>query len=199
MQENKTSDHSLSFEYNQITDEIFIGTNMCCAAHFKKELLAKGITADISVEGEKVDAPFGVEFFSWIPVRDHTPPTRDQMHLGTSVLDKLVKMKKKIYVHCQHGHGRAPTLVAAYFINCGMSTDEALSFIKSKRPSIHLDETQVDTLREFEKFVVGTLYKCEECGLKYRDKEWAKKCMAWCGENKSCNLEIISHAEGVEE
>ena len=38
------------------------------------------------------------------------------------------------------------------------------------------------------------LYQCEECGLKYDDKEWAEKCEAWCKKYKSCNLEIIDHA-----
>lgn len=38
------------------------------------------------------------------------------------------------------------------------------------------------------------LYKCEECGLKYTNKEWAEKCEAWCKKYKSCNLEIIDHA-----
>lgn len=38
------------------------------------------------------------------------------------------------------------------------------------------------------------LYKCEECGLLYFDKEIAEKCQAWCSEHKSCNLEIIKHA-----
>jgi len=37
------------------------------------------------------------------------------------------------------------------------------------------------------------LYQCEECGFKYEDKEWAKKCEVWCREHKSCNLEIIKH------
>lgn len=40
-----------------------------------------------------------------------------------------------------------------------------------------------------------TLYQCEECGLKYENKEIAEKCQAWCKEHKSCNLEIIKHAE----
>ncbi len=40
-----------------------------------------------------------------------------------------------------------------------------------------------------------TLYRCEECGFHYSDKEWAEKCEAWCKENHSCNIEIISHAE----
>ena len=39
-----------------------------------------------------------------------------------------------------------------------------------------------------------TLYICEECGLAYKEKEWAEKCQKWCRENKSCNLEITSHA-----
>lgn len=39
------------------------------------------------------------------------------------------------------------------------------------------------------------LYQCEECSLKYVEKEWAEKCEAWCKENKSCNLDIIQHAK----
>ncbi len=38
------------------------------------------------------------------------------------------------------------------------------------------------------------LYQCEECGLKYESKEIAEKCQAWCGEHKSCNLDIIKNA-----
>lgn len=39
------------------------------------------------------------------------------------------------------------------------------------------------------------LYECSECHLEYQDKKWAEKCEAWCREHKSCNLEIIAHAE----
>lgn len=38
------------------------------------------------------------------------------------------------------------------------------------------------------------LYKCPECGLEYKEKEWAEKCEAWCKKHKSCNLEITKHA-----
>lgn len=41
----------------------------------------------------------------------------------------------------------------------------------------------------------ATYYRCEECGLLYADREIAEKCQAWCAEHKSCNLEIIKHAE----
>lgn len=38
------------------------------------------------------------------------------------------------------------------------------------------------------------VFACPECGLAYKDAQWAKKCAAWCKEHKSCNLEIIKHA-----
>ena len=60
-------------------------------------------------------------------------------------------MKKKIYVHCKNGHGRAPTLVAAYFVTQGMSTDEAFAFIKKRRSTIHPNKQQVASVKEFEK------------------------------------------------
>ncbi len=39
------------------------------------------------------------------------------------------------------------------------------------------------------------IYICNECGFKYKDKEWAQKCMGWCRKYKSCNIEITKHAE----
>lgn len=41
------------------------------------------------------------------------------------------------------------------------------------------------------------LYECPECHLKYKQKEWAEKCEAWCKEHQSCNLEITAHAMRV--
>lgn len=49
----------------------------------------------------------------------------------------------------------------------------------------------VNKLKQGEKI----LYQCGECGLKYADKAIAEKCEAWCRKHKSCNLEIIKHAE----
>ena len=37
-------------------------------------------------------------------------------------------------------------------------------------------------------------YQCEECGFRYEEQAWAKKCEAWCKEHKSCNVEITSSA-----
>lgn len=138
-------------EYNYIADGIYIGTNQCCQIHFDEKLKKEGITADISLEEERIDTPFGVEFYIWIPVKDYSAPTKDQLDFGVSLLEKLVSLKKKVYVHCKNGHGRAPTLVAAYFIKQGKNFDEAIAFIKAKRSSIHLQNIQKEALTEFSK------------------------------------------------
>lgn len=135
------------FEYNYITDGIYIGTNQCCQTHFDEELKKEGITADISLEKNRLDAPFGVDFYVWIPVENHTAPKHDQLEFGTSVLEKLISMGKKVYVHCKNGHGRAPTLVAAYLVKKGKSPEESIAFIKSKRPAIHLQDAQIEALK----------------------------------------------------
>lgn len=138
-------------EYNYVADGIYIGTNQCCQEHFDKRLRNEGIEADISLEEKRIDTPFGVTYYIWIPIKNRTAPTQEQLEFGVSALERFISMKKKIYIHCQNGHGRAPTMVAAYLIKKGKSVDEAIDFIKTKRPSVHLEEVQKESLVEFSK------------------------------------------------
>lgn len=134
-------------EYSKITKNIYVGTNMCCQNHFDEMLLKKeGIEADVSLEKERIDHPFGVSFYLWLPIEDTQAPTQEQFEVGISFLEKLINLDKKVYVHCQNGHGRAPTLVAAYFIKQGKTIKEAISFFKTKRPSVHLSKIQKQAL-----------------------------------------------------
>ncbi len=137
-------------EYSYITDGIYIGTNQCCQAHFNEALKKDGMTADISLEADRIDAPFGVDFYTWIPVIDKLAPSPDQLNFGVDALKNIVNMGKKVYVHCKNGHGRAPTLVAAYLIAAkGMDIKSAIEFIKSKRSTIHLQAEQLAILKDF--------------------------------------------------
>lgn len=135
------------FEFSEIIPQVFIGTNQCCQSHFSEKLLSLGVTVDISLEEDHVDAPFGVESYLWIPVKDHTPPTQDQLKMGVAFLSTALMADKKVYVHCKNGHGRAPTLVAAYFLSIGKSVDETLDILSKKRPAIHFESTQKEALR----------------------------------------------------
>lgn len=146
-----SNEHKVIFDYSKITEEIYLGTNYCCDIHFDTILLEKGIKADISLESEKLDQPWGVKYFLWLPTVDHTAPTLEALALGTQMIHFMVQQKMKTYIHCANGHGRAPTLLAAYFISTGMSVDKAIKTIAKKRPEIHIEPVQKATLELFAK------------------------------------------------
>lgn len=140
-------EHPIS-DYNQITEHVWIGNNMCCSVH-AGELLQLGFDADIDLEETRPEAPPFTKIYLWLPTPDHTSPTQDQLHIGVAMITELVKRNLKIYAHCRNGHGRAPTLVAAYLITQDKSIEEALAFIKSKRPKVHLQDSQIEALNVF--------------------------------------------------
>ena len=53
-----------------------------------------------------------------------------------------------IYIHCAEGHGRTGLFAAALLVKLGQfdSTDDALEFVKSKRPLVRLGKIQLATL-----------------------------------------------------
>src|SRR3989338_1111377 len=100
--------------YNQIEELIYAGNNMCCQKHFEMELLSKGITADISLEAERLDNQKGVKYFFWFPWVEDAAPTVELMELALKVVDDLLSQNIKVYIHCRNGHGRTTTFLAAY-------------------------------------------------------------------------------------
>lgn len=46
---------------------------------------------------------------------------------------------------------------------------------------------------------MNKFYKCEICGLIYKNKKIAEKCQDWCEKYKSCNLKISKNALNKEE
>ncbi|MBI3040296.1 MAG: dual specificity protein phosphatase family protein [Chloroflexi bacterium] len=142
----------ITLEYNLITEHIYLGTNQCCRAHFEESLLKAGVMADISLEHEHLDTPFGVDFFLWLPVVDKQPPSQQQLLVGARTIKDLVDNNIKVYVHCKRGHQRGPTLVAAYFILEGLGPRSAIKRVRDKR-MIHLTRGQMKALSKFSRLV----------------------------------------------
>ena len=135
-------------DYNYIDQGIYIGNNQCCSLGLAEVLEKEKIIADISLEDERLDHPFGVESYLWLPTKDLTPPSEEQLRLGIAHLQNLVSRQTRVYVHCKNGHGRSTTLVAAFFMSQGMTFDAAVNIIKDKRPGVHLDPSQEEMLRK---------------------------------------------------
>lgn len=141
-------------EYSRITPYIYVGTNLCCQDH--SLLLRKlGVGVDIDLEyehGERVITK-PMEITLYLPTRDHHAPSLEKLIVGASLLDAALKAKKRVYVHCKNGHGRAPTLVAAYLMTRGMQPEEAVAFIRKRRPVVHLNGEQKTALRKFQRYL----------------------------------------------
>lgn len=127
---------------------------MCCGDHFKK-LSVLGVTADIDLEytRDSFEKLSGVEVFLWLPTRDHAAPSPTQLITGIRTIEALVQAKTKVYVHCEFGHGRSPSLVIAYFIMGGMSFHKAHAYVKKRRPEVHLLPAQVRGLEIFAEYI----------------------------------------------
>ena len=154
--EPREKDDGHETDYTRITDQIFVGSDLCngmvCPIH-GEDFKRLGVSSEINLSKEKKEIPpDGVDSYTWIPVTDGYSPTQDQLDMGTSIINEAVTKGKKIYVHCKNGHGRSPTMAIAYLIRFGgKSLEEAKAFVKEKRAEVHIEETQEKELREYEK------------------------------------------------
>lgn len=145
----------VKMEFSRITDGIYVGTNQCCQVHYQLELIQRGVTHDISLEGEHVDKPYGADTYLWLPTEDHQAPRLEALQFGVLHIDQVLKQGGRVYVHCKNGHGRSPTLVAAWFISRGKTVAQAIAAIKRSRPEIHLEPAQVAMLKQFSSAILG--------------------------------------------
>lgn len=151
----KNRNGGCSLDYNKINDYIYLGSDFCCGRDckdHKEEFEKLGVKVEIvlTIE-EKETPPDNLELYCWIPVVDKKAPTKKQLDLGTSIINQSVINKQIVYVHCMNGHGRSPTMLAAYYIRYeGYKVNEATEVIKKKRSEVHLEEEQVKALRAFQ-------------------------------------------------
>ena len=151
---NKDLKYNHIFDYSPITDNIYIGSDLCqggvCKIH-GEEFKKLKVTAEINLKLEDNELPpKEIKAYTWLPVSDQAAPSSMQFDIGSVVINETVKAGEVIYIHCKDGHGRAPTIVAAYLIRFQkMTAGEAIDFIKSKRPEIHVEDIQVKALEEF--------------------------------------------------
>lgn len=68
----------------------------------------------------------------------HFPETNAFIQQALNGDQDLGQASGKVLVHCELGISRSPTVVAAYLMSkFGMTSDQALAFIASKRPAIN--------------------------------------------------------------
>src|SRR3989449_9176593 len=92
-----------------------------------------------------------------ICVEDFTAPTLDQVDEFVAFVDSKIGEGKKVLVHCYAGRGRTGTMLAAYLIHQGMSSDAAVREIRERAGKAYgtlrgvIETDQEELLRRYER------------------------------------------------
>lgn len=86
----------------------------------------------------------------WLPTKDWTPPALKDFAKGVKFIQKQLAKNGAVYIHCQLGEGRGPSMAAAYLITTGFTAEEAVSRLVKYRPMVHPNPQQMKRLAEWQ-------------------------------------------------
>jgi predicted protein tyrosine phosphatase len=136
--------------FSRITSALHVGPQHGHAG--KRFLTRQGFTHSVSLRAEFDDVASGLALahHCHLPTIDGEAPSLEHLDQGTAFLRAAVTEGAKVYIHCQSGIGRAPTLTAAFLRSQGVNLPAALEAIRRVRPFVALTPVQLDRLAEFE-------------------------------------------------
>ncbi len=118
------------------------------------ELRAHGIGAILSMTETPIDA-FAVEAagmrYANIPVDDFTAPAVSQMLDALEFIDLAHADDRAVLVHCAAGQGRSATILGAWLVRQGSTTDDAIAELRTVCDRAVENEAQIACLRAFER------------------------------------------------
>ncbi len=135
--------------YNQITDDLYLGALPNQLSGDGKKLKKEGIGAVLSVNEPWERDPMGLSVpyqkgdWKGLCINLHKLDVHDHKLLDNEALDQAadtihgeIQAGNKVYVHCRAGVGRSAMAVAAYLVKYkGFSVEKARSLIKQQRPA----------------------------------------------------------------
>ncbi len=134
-----------SAKTSEITPQLFVGGQY--GRRGINRLKGWGITAVISLRlvDPKLAKKSGFSVLH-LPTKNLTGPSQDDLKKGIQFIKKEIKKGGKVYIHCNHGVGRAPTMAAAYLMSEGLTFEDALARIKKVRKFVKLSKSQKKAL-----------------------------------------------------
>ncbi len=112
----------------------------------------QGIVAIVNLCGEftdlhEIEEQAGFEVY-FLPTPDECAPDMEKMETALEWLDEALYLKKKILVHCRHGHGRTGTFISAYLLRRGL----ALKFTEKKLKGTRANPTNYSQWKLLKKY-----------------------------------------------
>ena len=120
-----------------VTEQVAISGAAISSGNWHKLVDEMDISAVVNLRSEYQDVftpPMPIAYL-WLPVKDHTNPTLEQLLLGAQFIDTAVQNGQRVLIHCKMGIGRSPTMAAAYLVSTGLSVDEAARQVEGTKSS----------------------------------------------------------------
>jgi hypothetical protein len=101
--------------------------------------------------------PYTCEVYVWEPIRDAAPaPSVAWLRERVEWIDAQRQAGHRVFVHCHAGNSRSGMVVVAYLMYKNRwARDEALAFVRTRRPSTRPNPAFMDLLAEWERVVLG--------------------------------------------
>ena len=101
----------------------------------------------------ETDDPYRAESHRWEPIRDAEPvPTLDWLGEQVRFVESERASGRTVYVHCRNGVSRSAMVLAAYFMRReGWTREQALDFLRTRRPGVRPNPAFLPLLREWER------------------------------------------------
>lgn len=140
---------------SRIDDLLFVGGQF--RANQWPRLRSLGIRAVLSLQAESEDRFLGEppDRALRLLVPDFYPPTIDQLHEAVAFIHAAHAERLPVMVHCHAGVGRAPLTAAAFLVTRGVDVVASLDLIRTARPIIDLNQSQIDRLHEWERIIAS--------------------------------------------
>lgn len=118
--------------FDFITERIAVGQKID-TQEFADALCAAGLTHVINLHGGHEEA-FWKENLYLPQEDDHSPRSTDQIRAGIVYAFDALAKGGKVYIHCQWGLGRAPSMAYAILRAFGFSQQQAITTLEFARP-----------------------------------------------------------------
>lgn len=98
------------------------------------------------------DDPYRTPVYEHHPIRDTSPaPSLDWLADRVAFIEQHRGQNKTVYVHCLNGVSRSVMVVTAYLMKAhGWSRDDALAFVRTRRPQARPNSAFMELLAEWE-------------------------------------------------
>ncbi|MCX7598465.1 MAG: dual specificity protein phosphatase family protein [Armatimonadetes bacterium] len=84
-----------------------------------------------------------------VPLADGAAPSLAVVEQLVGVIGDALGRDEAVAVHCDAGIGRAGTVVACYVVSCGYTPQDAIEFVRSRRPGAVENEQQELAVRNW--------------------------------------------------